>query len=130
MKPLDETDVLRFASGEMDADEESTFLARCEIASDSWREVVLAVAEHHRLVELLGEMAASDKEPQLAARRTKQELGRRLRSVSMTAAAALVAGLLLGIIGTRMASSFHGRDAQVVTAPQAVQPPPRLRATA
>jgi len=121
MKRLDETKVLRFASGEMDADEESNFLALCEIAADGWREAVLAVAEHRQLVETLGELATNSNRSD-AGGRTKPGADAR-RSRLAIAAAALAMGLLLGVAGTRVAGLINGRDAQAVVAQSAVQQP-------
>ena len=121
MKLLDEAIILRFASGEMDAEEESTFLARCEVAPDCWREAVLAVAEHRRLVEALGELAAVETNPAPAARQTKLRLGR--WPAAPTAAAALVAGLLLGIVAMRVAGPVTGRETRAVAASPAAQQP-------
>ncbi|MGO9110747.1 MAG: hypothetical protein ACLP9L_16115 [Thermoguttaceae bacterium] len=124
MNPSDETTILRFASGEMDAEEESTFLAQCEMTPLSWREAVLAVAEHRRLVESLGDLAIAERGSSPIAGRAKQGPGRwRLAAV---AAAALVAGLLLGVAGARATGFVHGRETQVVQAPPVLQPAPAV----
>ena len=56
---IDERALLRFASGEMSEEEETTFIAANEMAGDArWREAVLAIIEHRRIVSSLTEFAA------------------------------------------------------------------------
>jgi hypothetical protein len=117
MTTMDEKRTLRFASGEMDAVEESDFLARCEIAPESWREATLAVAEHRRLVEALGEIAAAGSIPSTAIRRAKP--GRTSRQLLIViATAAFATGLFLAIVGTRVSRFVRDRG----TADVQVQP--------
>jgi hypothetical protein len=127
MKLLDETMILRFASGEMAAEDESNFLARCEIAPDSWRSAALAVAEHRRMVEALGEMAATETIPATVGN-VKTGFALR-RSPLLMAAAALAIGLLLGIVGTRVNGFVKVREVPVATAPPAEQQPKAAVAT-
>jgi hypothetical protein len=131
MKSLDKRTMLRFASGELGPEEESTFLARCEIAPESWRDAVLAVAEHRRLVEALGELAADDApSPNVPSPDTQPRWPTAARAANpgrwrsaAAAAAALAAGLLLGVAGARLTGFFPGREPanaremQVVTMP-------------
>lgn len=109
MNRMDETAVLRFSSGEMNVQEESTFLAQCEIEPTLWREAVLAVVEHRRVVAVLGEFGAMDATP---APRAREEIqGRvRWRSAGVLALGAMVAGLFLGSMATRLASPPNGRS--------------------
>ncbi len=74
MNTIDETTLLRFGSGELDAQQEATFLARCELTSGAWREAALAVVEHRRMVEALGELAGA--QPPEATVRTPPPRGR------------------------------------------------------
>lgn len=108
MKPANESLLLRFASGELDLQEESSFLARCEIEPELWREAVLATAEHRRLLGALSQwataadVAAAEPPPaqpasQPAARPPRRHL-----------LAALAAGLCLGIVGMRLAAWATG----------------------
>jgi hypothetical protein len=126
MNTTDENLILRFASGELDAEEEATFLAGCEISPDGWRDAVLAVAEHRHLVEALGEMAA-ESTPSALGSRTRRRAGR-WRSLPAVAAAALAAGLLLGIVGTHETNLLGNRRPQVADAPviNISQPPVSL----
>ena len=120
MNPTDETTILRFASGELDADDESTFLAQCELRPEAWRETVLAVAEHHRIVEALGDLAAEDLPSPAAAPARRARAWRPLP----VAAAALAAGIALGIVTMYATGLGSPRRAQVVKTPQPAQSPP------
>jgi hypothetical protein len=120
MKPIDETTILRFASGELGVEQESTFLARCELTPEAWRETVLAVAEHHRLLEALGELAAAADAPLPAATPPHRTGAWRMLSL---AAAALVAGVVIGIATMHMAGLGSLRETQVVRATQAAPAP-------
>jgi hypothetical protein len=111
MKPMDENAVLRFAVGELDAEEESDFLAHCEIAPDCWRDAVLAVSEHRRLVEALREACGAELGRPDATRSTKPPRAR-WHSAIVTATVG-AAGLLLGIIATRALDFVSGREAPV-----------------
>lgn len=125
MTSRDEVDVLRFASGEMEAEDENRFLARCELEPALYREATLAVVEQRRVVAALREFVpASDlAETEL----TGAELARTaLASPSAVPAkkplatlwdwvripATLAAGLLIGMFVTR--ESGDGQRAGVV----------------
>ena len=135
MNTPDENLILRFASGELSAEEEQALLAGCETAPDCWREAVLAVAEHRRMVEALGEMAGTERDspifaetkigtvPSVMTGHTKQGAGRWC-SLAAVAAAALAAGLLLGIVSTRKTSLVGGHQAQVAQTPAVEHLPP------
>jgi len=96
----DEAAILRFASGELDAREEATFLAQCELAPGAWRAVTLAVAEHRRLLQALGELAAGEtaSPEELFVAQSQPSAW---RSRPALAIAALAAGVLIGIVGMR-----------------------------
>jgi hypothetical protein len=124
MKPIEEATILQFASGELDAERESTFLAQCELSPEAWRESVLAVAEHRRMVEVLGELAAEEMPSPAATRPQRAAVWRTLPLV----AAAAAAGLLIGILATHVAGPGASRQPQIVqtqqpTNGQPAQPP-------
>jgi len=110
MTTIDEITMLRFASGELDTDTESTFLAQCELSPAAWRATVLAVAEYHRLAAALRELAADDM-PTPATMQTPR--ARPWRWLPVTAAA-LAAAIAIGSLVT----FFSGpRQNQVVQTP-------------
>jgi anti-sigma factor RsiW len=121
MNSIDETTLLRFASGELDAEQEATLLAQCELAPESWREAVLAVVEQRRMVEVLGELAAEDR-PSPAPKPAQRIRDWRVLPV---AAAALVIGLAIGIVAARMTGLGGPRATQVVQTPQPATAPAR-----
>ncbi len=91
---IDERDILRFASGEMDAGEERDFLTRCELAPETWRMATLAVAEHRRVVAVLREFASVTPARVAGAKRAWRQ--------AALAAGALAAGIVIGIAGTSL----------------------------
>lgn len=131
MKTWDEDAILRFASGETDADADATFVAQCELDPDGWREAVLAIVEHRRLTEALRETfdvsspsSSASLSPVASLSpnddlRTNAEpgLGRRAAMsvhAAVRASFTLAAGLLLGIVGTCVALSFgKGEPAKI-----------------
>jgi hypothetical protein len=118
MSTIDETTLLRFASGELDSEEESGFLARCEATPGAWREAALAVAEHRRVVEALGELADEAPIPSVAPSRRRGAW-----STPALAIAALAAGLLIGIATAHLAGLGNPRGPQVVQTPAPTQAP-------
>jgi hypothetical protein len=119
IQPVDEETILRFASGELDAEEEANLLARCEIFPETWREAVLAVAEHHRLLAALGETAPALGETTGPASTASARHGRWLGRTAL-AAASLAAGLLLGVVGMHFRTPAAGspRETLVATHPE------------
>jgi len=86
-----EEPILRFAAGELTAEEEATFLARCEATPAHWRQAVLAVAEQRCIVAALQDLAT----PAMPAPEPRAAV--RWRRAAACTAGALAAGLLLGI---------------------------------
>ena len=96
MKSLDDALLLRFASGELDGNDEAVFLARCEIEPERWRDACLALVEQRRVAAALRAYAAADALPDYpAGPMTKR---RRWRP-ALTCVAGLAAGLLLAALG-------------------------------
>ena len=139
MKPVDETTMLRFASGEMSHAEEATFLCRCEMEPALWREAVLTVVEHRRLVSALSEFAVEE-QPSPPVRTSPKSAKRPARAAAWRVAAvsaAMAAGFLLALLGIHwFTPTTHAGSvlpsptmavAEAASAPQAVPDgrPPR-----
>ena len=97
MNSIDETTLLQFAAAELDADREATFLAQCEIAPAAWRAAVIAIVEHRRMVEALGELAAEEF-PEAAVGKSAPR-GWRIIPLAL---AAMVAGIFIGLAAPLM----------------------------
>lgn len=94
MKSLD-AQLLRFASGELDGNEEEVFLAQCEIEPERWRDACLALVEQRRVAAALRAFAAADGPPDHPAKPTAKR-GRWLPA--LTGVVGLAAGLLLAAL--------------------------------
>jgi|GEM_PF-4188679 len=97
MNPTDNKTLARFASGEMNAAEESEFLARCEIEPNLWRTAALALVEHRQLVAALQEFSETDEsEPVVPVKQPAGGLRMRWPTAAITAVA-MLAVMLGGI---------------------------------
>lgn len=127
MKSLD-AQLLRFAGGELDGNEEAVFLARCEIEPARWRDACLALVEQRRVAAALRAFAAAGGAPDYpAGPRTK----RRRWLPALTGVVGLAAGLLLAALATPArdvartpaVAVEHADQAPVVPDAASVQPP-------
>jgi len=102
MTPEFEVQMMKFAAGELDDQQESALLLACEVEPALWRNLALAVAEEHRLTGALSAASHAEKVMLAPGAQPTRDAGPTWSTLATAACVALLCGAGLMHLGDRL----------------------------